>query len=264
MNKSARAVLGLTLLFAACSDDESALEVKPLYNPTTGHVVVELSREPASDEVVYQRARRGHFDTLDCAELADSTESVEANGETVTGPLVDPALTKSFYGPEWGNEPTPEMLASLANGTDSIIDVCVMRGDTEVIRMERDLFKAWDDARAIGIGGKADNVASGEVTINTPQVYGVRCVDELGEIPFFTKQADGTYSTYNCLDSTPIPVTVTRPGGIDTPQTGTVPQCDNPQYIYSLCEAGPRVASRTNEQGTRWVLLCRKSIGGYS
>ena len=45
----------------------------------------------------------------------------------------------------------------------------------------------------------------------------------------------------------------------DRPQKGTVSTCDNPQYIYSLCEAGPRVASRTNEQGTRWVLLCRKS-----
>ncbi len=31
-----------------------------------------------------------------------------------------------------------------------------------------------------------------------------------------------------------------------------------------MCEAGPRVAQRTNEQGTRWVLLCRKSIGGYA
>jgi len=53
-------------------------------------------------------------------------------------------------------------------------------------------------------------------------------------------------------------------GTINAPQEGTLPACDNPQYIYSLCEAGPRVASRTNDQGTRWVLLCRKSIGGYT
>ncbi len=264
MKKPARVVLGLGLLLAACSDDEVELTAKPLYDPTTGHAVVELSRELASDEELYVRARRGSFETLDCAELAASTERVEASGATVTGPLVDPKLTKTFYGPEWGHEPTPEMLASLANGVDSIIDVCIMRGDTELVRVERDLFKAWDDARAAGIGGKADHVASGEVMINTPQVYGVRCVDELGEIPFFEKQDDGTYTTYNCLDSTPIPVTVTRPGAIDTPQTGTVPQCDNPQYIYSLCEAGPRVATRINEQGTRWTLLCRKSIGGYA
>ncbi|HUH04660.1 MAG TPA: hypothetical protein VML75_21840, partial [Kofleriaceae bacterium] len=46
-----------------------------------------------------------------------------------------------------------------------------------------------------------------------------------------------------------------------------VGQCDNAQYIYSLCEPnavsgrtnGPRVASRTNDQGTSWVLLCRKA-----
>ena len=264
MNTSARAVLFGVLLLGACSDDDVELTAKPLYDPTTGHAVVELSRELASDETLYVRARRGTLGTLDCAELADTTEAIPANGTTVEGPLVDAALTKPFYGPEWGLEPTPEMLASLANGVDSILDVCVLRGDSEAVRVERDLFKAWDDARALGIGGKADNIASGEVMINTAQVYGVRCVDELGEIPFFEKQADGTYSTYNCLESTPIPVTVTRPGGVDAPQTGTVPACDNPQYIYSLCEAGPRVATRTNEQGTRWTLLCRKSIGGYA
>jgi hypothetical protein len=262
---SASIVVGLGLLLAACSEEEVELTATPLYDPTTGRAVIELSRELASDEVLYVRARRGSFEQLDCAELAETTERVDADGTSATGPLVDSKLTKGFYGPEWAEEPTAEMLASLANGVDSIIDVCIMRGDTEVVRLERDLFKAWDDARARGIGGKADNVASGEVMINTPQVYGVRCVDELGEIPFFEKNGDGTYTTYNCLDSTPIPVTVTRAGGgVDSPQTGTVAACDNPQYIYSLCEAGPRVASRINEQGTRWVMLCRKSIGGYA
>jgi hypothetical protein len=58
-------------------------------------------------------------------------------------------------------------------------------------------------------------------------------------------------------------MTVTDDGGnVDRPET--VSKCDKPQYIYSLCEQGPRVASRINEQGTRWVLLCRKSIGGLA
>jgi len=263
-NVSATRLAIATVLLGACGGD-GTLTVKPLFDPTTRQVVVELSRELDGSEAVFLRTRRGHFGTLDCAELAASTQPLVATGASVTGPVVDPALTKPFYGPEWGGEPTPEMIASVADGTDSIIDVCVMDGTTIVAKVERDLFAAWDDGRADGLGGKADHLASGEVTINTAQVYGTRCVDELGEIPFFDKQDDGTYSTYNCLDSTPIPMTITQADGtVDMPQSGTVSKCDNPQYIYSLCEAGPRVAARVNDQGTRWVLLCRKSIGGLS
>ena len=263
MNSLFRRIALMAVLLGACSDDD-ALTVKPLYDQTSGRVMVELSRDLSGNEALYVRTRRGALATIDCSEVAKA-ERLEASGNPVIGPLVDPALTKPFYGPEWAGDPTPAMLASLANGTDSIVDVCVMSGSKVVVQVERDLFKAWDDARANGLGGKADNVASGEVHINTPQVYGVRCVDELGEIPFFQKQADGTYSTYSCLDSTPIPMTVTAANGsVSAPQSGTVSQCDNPQYIYSLCEAGPRVATRTNLQGTRWVLLCRKSIGGFA
>src|SRR5690606_19165729 len=143
---------------------------------------------------------------------------------------------------EWMN-PTPEMIAEAAKGTDSIIDVCVMDGSTIVWQVERDLFAAWDTARLEGIGGKADD-PSGEQRINSPVGYGEKCVNELGEIPFFEKLGDGEYGTYSCLDSTPIPMTVTKADGtVDAPQSGTVSACDNPQYIYSLCEAGPRVAT---------------------
>ncbi|MGE0547953.1 MAG: PPC domain-containing protein [Kofleriaceae bacterium] len=247
---------------SACSDE---LELTPLYNHANGRIVIEMNRE-IDGETLYVRARRGNFGQLDCAKLVTEIAPVEgASGSRIDGPTVDPALTKPFYGPEWASNPTPEMLAQLELGTDSIIDVCLMDGSEVVYKVERDLFAAWDAGRKKGFGGKADDPGSGEQRINSAQAYGERCVGELGEIPFFEKTGEGTYSTYNCLESTAIPVTVTSSTGqVETPQTGTVPQCDNPQYIYSLCEAGPRVASRTNEQGTRWVLLCRKSIGGYA
>ncbi|MGE0547938.1 MAG: PPC domain-containing protein [Kofleriaceae bacterium] len=230
-------------------------------------MVVELNRDIDGGETLYARARRGSFGQLDCAKLKTEVEAIpNATGSRIDGPLVDPKLTQPFYGPEWGQgEPTAEMLAALEGGTDSIIDVCLMDGDEVVYKIERDLFAAWDDGRKRGFGGKADDQDSGEQRINSPVAYGQRCVGELGEIPFFEKTGEGTYSTYNCLESTAIPLTVTNADGtIETPQEGTVSKCDNPQYIYSLCEAGPRVASRTNDQGTRWVLLCRKSIGGYT
>ncbi len=252
-----------TLLAGACSGED--FTVTPLYNHANGRVVVELTRSLEAGETLHVRARRGSFGQLDCKQLATEVAPVEdATGERIDGPLVDPALTKPIYdSPEW-LDPTPEMLAQLANGVDSIIDVCVMDGDKVVAKVERDLFQAWDTARAKGFGGKADD-PSGEQRINSPLAYGERCVGELGEIPFFEKTGDGTYTTYDCLESTPIPMTVTDANGnVRAPQEGTEPACDAPQFIYSLCEAGPRVATRVNDQGTRWVLLCRKSIGGYA
>ena len=247
---------------AACTEER---EVTPLYNHANARIIIQMNQSLNGGEQVYTRARRGNFKTLDCAKLMTEIQPLEdTSGESIDGPVVDIALTKSVYdSPAWIN-PTPAMLASLTKGVDSIIDLCIMDGDKEVIKIERDLFQAWDQARGQGIGGKADD-PSGEQRITSPQGYGERCVSELGEIPFFNKTGDGEYSTYNCLDSTPIPMTATAANGtVNAPQDGTLSQCDNPQYIYSLCEAGPRVATKINEQGTRWVLLCRKSIGGYA
>ena len=247
---------------AACTEER---EVTPLYNHANGRIVIAMNQSLSSGEQVYTRARRGNFNKLDCAKLMTEIQPLsETSGDNIDGPVVDIALTKSVYdSPAWIN-PTPAMIASLSSGVDSIIDLCIMDGDKEVIKIERDLFQAWDQARGKGIGGKADD-PSGEQRITSPQAYGERCVSELGEIPFFTKTGDGEYSTYSCLDSTPIPMTVTAANGtVSAPQDGTVNQCDNPQYIYSLCEAGPRVATKINDQGTRWVLLCRKSIGGFA
>ncbi len=255
----------LTLGVTACDEE---LQVTPLYNHANSRIVIELNQ--SVDGAIYTRARRGSFGTLDCAQLVNEVESISANEGRNDGPIVDQDLTKPFYqGDQWLN-PTPEMIEQAKKGTDSIIDVCIMDGSEVIFSQERDLFAAWDKARSKGIGGKADD-PSGEQRLNSPEAYAERCVDQLGEIPFFEKLGEGDYGTYNCLDSTPIPMTVTADNGtVNAPQMGNESKCDNPQYIYSLCESGPRVATRINEQGTRWVLLCRKSVaesgtgGSYS
>ncbi len=257
-----RVAIPLLLLVTACS---SELEVKPLYNPANGRVVLQTNQD-VSDKQLFLRVRRGNFGVLDCKKMTAEIEQVaDTSGDRIDGPFVEPSLTKPFYeGVQWMN-PTPEMIAQAKLGTDSIIDVCLMDGSDVVVQMERDLFRAWDDGRKQGLGGKADDESSGEQRINSPVAYGERCIGELGEIPFFEKTGDGEYKTYDCLESTEIPLEVTKADGtVEKPREGTVSKCDNPQYIYSLCEAGPRVAQRTNDQGTRWVLLCRKSLGGYA
>lgn len=266
-----RANIGLVVFFTSaasllgggCGDDEFV--VTPLYDPTTTRAQVELSRGLSGSEQIHMRVRRGSFGTLDCATQAPSLPTVtDAAGKLWFGPVVPNELTKPFYNAAWAATPTAEMLAQVKLGTDSIIDVCVMDGTKVVKQIEADLFQAWDAGRQRGLGGKADDPNTGEQRINSAQEYGVRCIAELGEIPFFEKVGELDYGTYDCLNSTPIPMTVTDANGnVDNPSS-EVSKCDNPQYIYSLCEPGPRVATRINDQGTRWTLLCRKSIGGYA
>ena len=261
--------MGVLFAATACTGEEK--EIQPLYNHATGRILVQMPKKLGGDQTLIARARRGTLGVgqLDCAALwaAGGLEPmIDADEELrYYGPPVDQSLTVPFYGPEWAGNPTPEMLAALEMGVDSIIDVCLYDGDGKVVaQIEEDLFKAWDVATDQGLNGKADDPdADGQVRINSAQEYGMRCVGELGEIPFFEKTGEWEYSTYSCLDSTPIPMTVTNGTTVDRPD-GVVSKCDKPQYIYSLCEQGPRVATRVNDQGTRWVLLCRKSIGGLS
>src|SRR4026207_892071 len=98
------------LLLIGCSDD---LEIKPLYNPANGRVVIQTNQD-ISDQQLYIRVRRGSFGALDCRQRATSLEKVEdMSGDKIDGPFVDQALTKPFYdGPQWLN-PTPAMLEQI-------------------------------------------------------------------------------------------------------------------------------------------------------
>ncbi len=250
------------------------------YDEAEGRVRVSFAQPLAADQAMFLRLRRGSYGTLDCAQVVATVDPVDtsAGSGDYPGPLVtDPELLKPFYGPEWqAASPTPEMIAAARAGVDRIIDTCVVRGfdattrayQSVDVQVETDFDVAWDAglaraktaARRRGVGA-LDGV---EQPIHSVQKYAEACVAELGEIPFFQKTGDGTYTTYSCMDSTPIPMTVTDASGhVDHP-VGQVDRCDKPQYIYSLCEQGPRVAHRTNDLGTHWVLLCRKSIGGLA
>jgi hypothetical protein len=268
------------------------------YAQDDGHVRVSFARSLSDGQAMFIRLRRGHFGTLDCAQVMRAVDPVDTGnavidarhdpahlGRTLAylGPAVAPELIKAFYGPEWQNQPTAQMVAAAKQGTDRIIDTCLVSGFDAATRtaakvevaVETDFDVAWDNAtpnlvvprnarHAGGAGGIAVHNDTMEQPIHSVQKYAEACVRDLGEIPFFQKTAEGEYSTYSCLDSTAIPMTVTDETGNVTKPDGEVDTCDKPQYIYSLCEQGPRVAHKTNEEGTHWVLLCRKSIGGLA
>lgn len=237
------------------------------YDESLQRFLVTLDPGLGDGEALHVRVRQGDVGVLDCARDAadiariDGEPLLSPRGDRFAGPEFDPAAFQSVYTAQWlsSAEPTPEMIDEAKNSHHTI-DVCLMRGGAVVREVEVDVRRALDRE---GTNGKFDDTAR----IASTTAYGEACVAELGEIPFFPKLADGDYGTYDCLDSTPIPTTVTGDDGAVTNPEAQVSTCDNPQFIYSLCEAnavsgksnGPRVTSATNDQGTHWVLLCRKA-----
>src|SRR5215212_1954178 len=85
------------LVGAGCSDED--FQVTPIYNHANARVVVQMNRGLESGEQLFVQTRRGNFGVLDCAQLSKQIAAVEdTSGENIDGPLVDAALTKSFYG----------------------------------------------------------------------------------------------------------------------------------------------------------------------
>jgi hypothetical protein len=136
---------------------------------------------------------------------------------------------------------------------------------------------ATEELEIEALGQRAEVRSDASQRLARQREYAARCVEELGEIPFFQPipGRPGAYEPYDCMESLPIPMTQTSDAGdLRTwpdapPLTPTAPRdwqsptCDAPQYIYGACEPGPRVARRVNAQGTVWVLLCRKNAGGW-
>ncbi len=232
----------------------------------------------------------------------------------------------------YGGHETPEMLSEIAKGPDSIVEACVLRAGKVRAKLLTNLAYAWDrgedlkkaagsstgsrgirflgvDAGLEGEGGApADSdggVTEGDAgtepaapasipegpSYNTID-YAKLCVQEMGEIPFFKKLADGKYETFDCRDfvgshgdqpgeaiegveGAVIPLSVN-----DQPKTecdegrsssrtyDCVDKCDRGMYLTASthtglgrkasCQPGVTVTTAKNAQGTHWVLLCRK------
>ncbi|MEC9073455.1 MAG: hypothetical protein VX938_13775, partial [Myxococcota bacterium] len=195
------------------------------------------------------------------------TVSTDQSGswQRFAGPYVDPSVYSLPFDESWleATGPTADMIAQ-AQIAFHTIDICLMANGKVIRGAEMDVMRALDRAGT----GKFDGYGDPNEQIASVVAYAQACVAQMGEIPFFEPLGEGDYSTYSCLDSVAIPTTVTSPDGEVFLPEEQVSTCDNPQFIYSLCEPnavtgrtnGPRVARATNEQGTEWVLLCRKSL----
>ena len=257
---------GLGLLgTVACGSDNGGgggpLDSQLGFDEARSEVVVKLNRELGGGEKVHVRIRSlAAGDTLDCATEQSGIPTYGSRGDGIYGG--QPVSQDMFEVPSSANAllgETPEELQARLEAT-FYADVCISNGDEVLHQARYSLNQALD---LIGENGKFDADDDG-VRIESNSAYAQACEEELGPNPLFpaVEGSPGDYEMANCLNGTPIPTEV---DGVPQDSYGT--PCDKPQYIYSHCEPdartganGPRVQSARNEQGTSWVLLCRKSL----
>ncbi|MCA9591123.1 MAG: hypothetical protein KC657_37755 [Myxococcales bacterium] len=140
-----------------------------------------------------------------------------------------------------------------------------------------------------GLEGGGNNGGAPRITednVSSQIEYGQLCVEQLGEIPFFKKLGPGKYDTFDCRDlvgtneegvTGPIPgvegagipamvdgvqQTKCSPGqelGMDDESYGCLDKADHGMYLATgKTQPGPMVVTAKNDQGTHWLLLCRK------
>lgn len=256
--------LALLAIPAGCGGDNGGggpLQSQLGYDEGTGEVVVLLNREVGGDEKVHARVRSlAEGDSLDCATMVGDIPTFGSRGDLVYGgEEVTEAMFEVPTSPGTLLGETPEQLQARLENT-FFVDVCI-EDDGEIIHEARyTLNQALD---RLGENGKFDADDDG-VRIVSNAAYAQACEESLGPNPLFAavEGTPGDYEMASCLDGTPIWTEVDG-----EPADSYVDKCDDPQYIYSHCEPdartganGPRVQSARNDQGSTWVLLCRKSL----
>jgi len=266
--------LGLMACDDSGNDDSNVvLGSKLSYDGGADKILVELTRNLKGGETLHSRVRSlAEGDSLDCASMIAGIPqlAIKKTDRTFVGPNATPDM---FVVPAAAESQLLETQESyqLRLAQTYFVDVCIVEGGVVKHQARYDIQQALDVA---GKGdGKFDANDDG-VKIVSNQAYAEACINEMGDIPFFgariSENGEPDWDTVDCTEiGTPIPSTL---DGV--PLDKMSPECDNPQTIYSHCEPdarsganGPRVASARNEQGTHWVLLCRKTqtkVGRYN
>ena len=235
---------------AGCDDDEFALT--PLYNHANGRIVIELDRDAGGRRAaVHPRPpRQLRRPRLPEADHRDRAGRGRRRATTIDGPVVDQALTKSVLRRPAVARPDPRRCSRRSRRASTRSSTSASWTATTVVtQIERDLFQAWDAARGEGIGGKADD-PSGEAAHHQPAGVRRALRRRARRDPVLREERRRQVLDLQLprVDPDPDDGHRRRTARSSAPQDGTVAKCDNPQYIYSLCEAGPRVATRINDR----------------
>ncbi len=277
------AVAGSTPLLVDCSSDDTAKVSAGLrftYDENAKRVRVQVTDVAVDDTLsVYVQLRKGtltlnSLDAIDCDDVMASGEKVSltsgggdaAASPMFAGPQVPTKFLDQFYEIETiGPDATPDQLEAIYEGTDPIVEGCLLKDGKPIARAQVSIFRAWDDAtpdlldrvQKVENGGPADPKA----VMHSVGTYGALCERELGEIPFFAKDSNGSSATFDCTKGVAIPITVTK-NGTAVEQTTEPDKCDRPDWLRRSCAPFARVQHMVNSKGTDWVLICRKMFPG--
>jgi hypothetical protein len=247
----------------AWSDEEinganNRMGLRLVYDDAAHSVTATVKTKLRAGESLRLRVRRGRL-TMDSQALLNCNDLPEAPaiapreeqaGAKITyqGPQVDPSLLTSIYNEDWINgNITEQMLDALArDGADSIVEACIVKGQSVRARLQTTLQYAWDEgdpnlAAEVNYNAESNlhfNAGDGGTSgggsrpragrpIQSMEKYADLCVAELGEIPFFKKLANGKYETFDCgdgkgqtgviegVESARIPQKLTNAEGVD-------------------------------------------------
>ncbi len=286
---AALGLAGAAPFLANCSSSDTpagaaASAVSPLtflYDEAAKRIRVKVTPSSIDDQTtVVMRLRKGtltvtSLDELDCASvqkngvtvpLKGSVASGDAGAPSFGGPAVDDAFLDQFYERETiGPDATQAQLTAIRAGTDPIVEGCVMRAGSVVGKAQISVFRAWDNATPdlldrVQRVEASDTFTDPKAVMHGVGAYGELCERELGEIPFF-RRADGSFTTYDCTTgagSVQVPITVTGSDGKAVEQTTEPDKCDKPDWLRRSCQPYARIQHAVNDQGTDWVLICRK------
>lgn len=291
------------------------------YDAETGTVLATLKDSLRAGEQLRIRVRRGNRTLtsqrdLRCDDINEARPLTGEGSRTVFGQVVyrGPRVSNELLAlmsvyddhrwqsdPEWAAQRTEELRR--AGGSKAIVEACIMRGSAVRAKLQTGLEYAWDlgekdakltkslGSRNIHLMAPDASAPNGqEEAIRSMEAYAQKCVDELGEIPFFKKLAPGKYDTFDCRDfvgtgeghaparmpgvegalipltANDQPVTKCDGDGPNGRKNGSsyncVSKCDKAEFLSEGCEPGPTVTYAKNDQGTHWTLLCRKVAKG--
>jgi hypothetical protein len=159
---------------SALGDDElnavnNKMGLRLTYDDPSGHVRATLKMKLHQTERLVMRVRRGRLMAggqidLDCAQLGDAPPFVPPASALSTttsppttppttkpmyvGPEIDRSLLASVYNQQWIDQNiSADVLEELSvDGTDAIVDACIVRGDGVRARLQTSLPYAWDPA----------------------------------------------------------------------------------------------------------------------
>jgi hypothetical protein len=120
------------------------------YDERSRTIRATVQRAIAADETLLLRIRRGRLssrqpESFECSALSPAPP-IGGDPIAYQGPPIDPVILAAVYNQEWieRNITTEELSRLEREGSDAIVEACIVRGSAAVSRVQTSLPNAWD------------------------------------------------------------------------------------------------------------------------